>query len=263
VIAAGYPHVSSAPNFSFDGRTGLQVSGVAVPVPPAQRSLVSVVLDGHATLPLLQGDYVFTVGEATHNIADGYSGFTAKIDGTRLHQGAHTVVAYARRPDGRFAAIAPLRLFFLTAPDGGFTAPLVRALDRAAIVSGDLRVAGFCRGRFAPASGSVAQGSTLAITGAIKHNVGRYAASWLRVDDRPYPASYDSRDGSLAATIPTGRLTPGLHRVFAYAIADDPEHSRKISGVLVLRVVSAAGGNTYPSRPPNACRDPLMQLAAQ
>ncbi len=76
----------------------------------------AVLVDGRVGVPVLAGQYLWGVAEATHNVAYGYSGFFAEIRTARLEEGAHTVVAYARLPNAtQYAPIAPLRLFFLTA----------------------------------------------------------------------------------------------------------------------------------------------------
>jgi Predicted membrane protein (DUF2142) len=261
VTPGGYPHADRTPTFSFRPGSPLEASGYALPRSRLP-STIAVVLDEHSPLPVLDGEYLFTVAEATRRISDGYGGFTAKLDTTALSEGAHTVAAYVRRSDGRFESLLPPRLFFLTGADGGFSPALIRRLDGALSHSGEFRLAGVCQGRLL-GNDAVAQGSLLLVTGALSNASHRFAGVWLRVDNRPFPAAFDAPTASFHSTVPTGRLSTGTHRVLAYAIASGSDRSVKIADSVVFHVAGQAGGGNYLARPPRLCEDPLLQLASK
>lgn len=260
ITAAGYPHADRSPTFSFSPGLPLEVSGYALPR-SGLPSTIAVVLDRHSPLPVLDGEYLFTVAEATRRISDGYGGFSAKVDTTALPEGTHTVAAYVRRADGRFESLLPPRLFFLTGADGGFSRALIRRLDGTPSYPGEFRLAGVCRGRVL-GTDAVAQGSHVLVTGALSNASRRFAAVWLRVDNRPFPAAFDAATASFHGTVPTGRLSTGTHRVLAYAIASGSDRSVKLANTVVFHVADELGGSNYLARPPRLCEDPLLQLAS-
>jgi hypothetical protein len=259
VTAAGYPHADRAPTFRFRAGSPLEASGYALPRSGAP-STIAVLLDGRSTLPVLGGEYLFTVAEATRHIADGYGGFSAKIDTTTLGEGVHTVAAYARRGDGRFESLLPRRLFFLTGGNGRFSPALIRRLDRTGS-PGNLRIAGVCHGRVFGAN-AIARGSRVLVTGTLSGASRGFDAVWLRVDDIPFPAAFDPSARSFVATVPTASISLGMHRVLAYAIANGSDRSVKIGDPVVFQVADRIGGDDYLPRPPQACEDTLLQLAS-
>ena len=267
VVSAEY-HVSSREtSFAFPRGSRLLVDGAALsPDSHVVPSTVAVMLDGTAPVPVLADQYLFLIAEATHSIADGYSGFYGDVDTRPLREGAHTLAAYAQLPDrGRYARIAPTRLFFVTGADGQLSPAFMRSLEREAVVRGELAISGSCRGVASHAKGipTIVSGGVLVVHGSIGRGVpgGAYSAFWMLVDRRPYPSIYDAVARTFVGTVPTVSLAPGPHRIRAYAIAQGEPHSLGISENVAFRVVPGANGNAYLPHPPTVCTDPLRELA--
>ncbi|MBV8499278.1 MAG: DUF2142 domain-containing protein [Candidatus Eremiobacteraeota bacterium] len=249
VKSAAY-HVADAPVPAFPIGANLIDSGAALPPTPAAPSVVAALLDGKP-VPVIAGEYQFTIAEATHDLADAYSQFYAGFSTKGLDEGPHVVAAYAAAPDGRhYRPVGVTRTFFLTADDGRFSRAYLRRLQRAPYVSGSLQVAGRCNGGIALLAGQIGES-----------RLDPYRGLWLLVDGRPYQSRYDDGSGTFAATVPTADLALGLHRVVAYGITDAPGRPVRIVQSAAFRVVRGRGTREYFADPPLACRDPLHQLA--
>lgn len=266
VVSAAY-HVNARElPFSFPGRSSLLVAGVAIaPEARAPSPNVAVVVDSHSAIPVLSGQYLFSVAEAMHSISEGYSAFYATIEAQHLHEGAHTVSAYAQRPHDRlYDRISPTRLFFVAQDDGRFSPRFLRTLEGAPPVPGRLETAGTCKG-FSSLTNDVLTldaGGVALLAGTIgESHLDPYRGVWLLVDDRPYPARFDERTRAFAATIPTSDLALGAHRVVAYGITDSADRPVRITQGTAFSIVPGRGASEYLAHPPPVCSDPLHQLA--
>lgn len=234
-------HVSDGSvRFTYPRGSKLSVVGAAIsPESQVEPSEIGVMLDGRHALPVLAKQYAFMIAEATHNVADGYRAFYANVETSDLAEGAHTVTAYALLPGRRnFSPIAPTRLFFVTRPDGALSAPAIRRLNAAPVVTGTMAVAGECRSGLLRIDGEIAA-----------PYAARYSAVWLLAAERPFPARYDRGDGSFSATIPLAQ-TGGALRATAYAIAAGSGATQRIARSTALNGSAAV-----------RCADPLAQLA--
>ena len=234
-------HVSDGTvRFSYPRGSRLAIVGVAIsPDFDVQPTAVSVMLDGRTTLPVLTNQYAFLIAEATHNVADGYRAFYANVETAGMPEGVHTVAAYALLPGrSRFSVIPPIRLFFITQPDGRFSTQTLRRLERGPRVDGTMTLAGACRSGLVRIDGRLANAAAA-----------RYSAVWLRAANRPFPARYDPKSGYFGATIPATLLSSGPARAVAYAISAESGAAIRLSQSVTLH----AG-------PPVRCADPLAQL---
>lgn len=252
--------------FAFARGSRLVAAGAALPDLTGGPPGVAVILDGHLAMPVLSGQYVLDIAEATRSMALGYSGFYATIVTTHLLEGAHTVAAYARLPGtGRYQRLTPTRPFFLTTRGGRFSAPFLRTLGRAPSIAGSVGGAGVCKGTSSTAQEVLTadSGAVLVLTGelASEPQGRRYSGVWLLVDGRPYPTRYNALNRSFVGTLPTADLAPGIYRVFAYAAAENMSRNDRISQSLVFRVVLGHGESEFLPDPPTACADPLRELA--
>ncbi len=266
VEAAAYHVNGPGFPFSFVEGSALVASGVLPPYGDSRSAVAAVVLDERTALPVLSGQYQYLIAEATHSLTDGYSAFFVNISTKATGEGPHVVAAYASLPGiQRYQPISPVRLFFLTGPDGRFSASLLRTLRVARVVGGTLRAIGACRGDLsAQAEGpTVAQGAVLLLAGKFSPDprAAEHSGIWFLIDDRPYPARYDARARSFLGTIPTATLTPGAHRVFAYALGGSPFADDRISQGASFYLREGPGGRVYPRSPPPVCADPLRQLS--
>jgi hypothetical protein len=267
VASAAYHVNSRETSFAFPRGSRLLVDGAALsPDSHVVPSTVAVMLDGTAPVPVLADQYLFLIAEATHSIADGYSGFYGDVDTRSLREGAHTLAAYAQLPErGRYARIAPTRLFFVTGADGQLAPAFMHSLDRGALVRGRLEIGGSCRGVVSSARGipSIAPGGVLLFTGRVQQRRGArdYSAVWMSVDRRPYPAIYNADDRTFVGTIPTLNLAPGLHQLVAYALSSRAPRNFRISQTGAFRIVPGRDGNVYLAEPPAICTDSLRELA--
>ncbi len=267
VITSAAYHVNARDlPFDFPDHSRLLVAGVGfLPQANAPASNVAVVIDSHNPIPVLSGQYLFPLAEATHDIGDGYSAFYATIDARHLREGAHTVSAYAQRLQGHlYDRIAPTRLFFLTNADGRFTPSYLKTLDSAPSVPGQLEVGGTCKGFSSLADGvrTVDAGGVALLDGTIgESRLDPYRGVWLLVDGRPYPARLDERTRAFTATVPTSDLAVGPHRVAAFGITDGPDYPVRIAQDASFSIVPGRGGSEYLANPPRACSDPLHQIA--
>ncbi len=211
-------------------------------------STVAVLVDGRRALPVLTNQYLYTIAETTHSIADGYSGFYAPLSTLGLKDGAHVVTAYAKVPDtDRYDPIPPARVFFVTNADGRLSSSSLHEIDRAPTVPGSIRRSGSCNHAVALFAGNISPA------------LGRsQAAAWLLADGRPYPARL-STDGSFVGAIPEAALPPGHHRVTAYAI-DRFGRSARVVQSADVEVRPRNPMVEYLSAPSPACADPLAQL---
>ncbi len=240
IVSADYHVSSSRFAYAFPIGARLLADGSSVLPDGEVPSTVAVMLDGASPLPVLSDQFLYPVAEAANSLADGYSGFYAYILTARLREGAHTVAAYAALPGaGRYDAVPPLRLFFLTEDDGRFSNGFVRALSHAAVVPGSILPAGACRNGAALVRGSISG-----------PQAARVAAVWLLAGDRPFPARYDALTGSFVGAVPP-QFSPQTHSIVAYAI---PAGSLRY-----LRIEGAASPSGVQSAPPE-CADPLRQL---
>lgn len=257
-------HVADNPVPVFRVGTELIDSGAALPLAPNVPSAIAATLDGKP-IPVVAGEYQFTLAEATRDLADAYSQFYTPLRTNGLREGVHVVAAYARAPDGRhYRAVGVPRVFFLTAGDGRFSSAFLQSLHRAPRVFGSLDVVGACKG-LASGGGygeSIDTGGIALVVGAIAElGLDPYRGAWLLIDGRPYQARYDAETRTFEATIPTTGLRLGTHRIFAYAVRDEPAHPVQIGESTMLSVVPGNGASEYPSHPLSECSDPSHQLA--
>jgi hypothetical protein len=262
-----YNFAASQGQFSFRRGTIVAVSGAAMENQRTGASNVAVLVDRREPAAVLTRQYLFGIAEALHNVNAGYTGFSADVPTARLGEGAHTVSAYAKRPESRlYGDIAPSRLFFVTDRDGRFSQTLVRDLQKLAHVSGMLRSSGTCRGRVTTLRGilSLPSGSVLLLRGSVAPSPhSRYSALWLLADDRPFPAKFSAATDEFAGLLPTSALSAGIHHVTAYAIGTDGSTDARIAAPLIFQIVPGLGQSEFPADPPPICDDPLKQLAAK
>jgi hypothetical protein len=267
VVSAEYQVRGREYAFSFQRGAPLFVDGAAIfPHSHEVPSIVAVMLDETVPLPVLKNQYQFLIAEATHSVADGYSGFYASIETRQLKDGPHTVTAYARLADSvRYARITPTRMFFVTDADGSLSPAWLHSLGAANVVRGSLESGGSCRGVVSSAGGipTIAPGGVLLFTGRVQRSRGArdYSAVWMSVDRRPYPAIYNADDRTFVGTIPTLNLAPGLHQLVAYALSSRAPRNFRISQTGAFRIVPGRDGNVYLAEPPAICTDSLRELA--
>jgi hypothetical protein len=260
-----YNFAASRGQFSFRRGSIVAVSGAAMKNERTGASKVAVLVDQREPEAVLTRQYLFGIAEILHNVSAGYTGFSADVPTVQLGEGAHTVSAYAEAQGSRvYGAITPLRLFFVTGPDGRFSQTLLNGLKRLPQVSGVFRSDGTCRGREPTSSGilSAPSGSVLLLRGSIAPSPrSRYSAVWLLADDRPFPAKFSGAAGGFVGLLPTSALDSGVHHVTAYAIGTDGSTNARIAAPLVFQIVPGTGRSEFLSDPSPACADPLKELA--
>jgi hypothetical protein len=249
--------------FAFARGLRLLVDGAALsPRTDTTPAAVAVLLDGRVPVPVLANQYLYTIAEATHRPADGYSGFYANIATARLSEGPHFVTAFARFPgESRFDRVPPTRLFFVTHGGARFSAAFAATLARLPAVAGSLAASGVCEGSLRNASTPVlSSGAVALLAGRIAQSPRHdpYVATWLLLEGRPYPARFTA-GGSFVGTIPTQGLGPGLHLVTAFALTGSARSLR--IGVPASFRVAADSRTGFSETVPAACSDPLEELA--
>jgi hypothetical protein len=261
VESAAYHVNDSQPLFSFVAGSPLAVSGSLRPVDGG--SVAAVILDETIPLPVLSGQYLFPIGEASHNLAAAHAGFYAQIATRGLSEGAHVLTAYQVLPGERYRRIMPPRLFFLTDAGGKLSRPAIRALDRGPGISGLALASTTCLGGsyFDGRRGNDSAYRALAITGAVPQMVaGRFSAVWLLDGDRPIPARYDERSGRFIATIPREIAQSKAQVISAYGVTTFGHASVRL-GRLVVQNIGTVSRAAPPRRLQALCRDTLEQLA--
>lgn len=243
-------HVNGS-NFPFSFAHGTRLLAAGSALLPGSRevpSTVAVLVDGRLPLPVLTSQYSYNVAEATHDLADGYSAFYAPLSTLELRDGAHVVTAYARVPGtDRYDPIPPARVFFMTGLDERLSASSLHEIDRAPTLPGSLWRAGTCNHAVALLAGRIAPALARAQAGA-----------WLLVDARPYPARLGP-DGSFVGAVTEAALSPGHHRVTAYAI-DRFGRSARVVQSADVEIGRRNSMTEYVRAPSAGCADPLDQL---
>ena len=250
--------------FSFVRGSRIAVSGFAVNSANEGASRVSVLVDGSSPLPVLTRQYRSGIGEITHSVMTGYSGFGSVIDTAALPEGPHRVDAFAlddRDPVG--GLVVPHRVFFLTAPGGRFSRRYLQFLQHTQSAPGSFQTARSCAGSQVAENGvlTMPQGSVPLFRWRLKRvpNQPDYVAAWVVADGRPYPSKFDPVSGTFFAKVLTKDLPDGFHPVTAYALSGDNTIDRVGQvGIRVIRPVTTL--RPLLSEAPG-CADPFLEMA--